>query len=205
MWELDHKEGWVLKNWCFEIVVLEKTLETSLDSKEIKPVIPKGNQPWILIGGTDAEAEAPILWPPDVKKWLTGKDPDARKDWRWEEKGATEDETVGWHHWLNGANSGSWWWTGKPGMLQSMGLQRVRHNWVTEQQQNVYTVYKLLIFLKKIQPAVVAILTPLQAWSYLILTTNLGGQSCCYSSFLDEALEGQLKRFASDACGARMH
>ena len=101
MWELDHKEGWVLKNWCFWTVVLEKTLESPLDSKEIKPVNPKGNQSWIFIGRTDAEAETLILWSPDVKKWLTGKDPDAGKDWGQEEKEVTEDEMVGWHHWLN--------------------------------------------------------------------------------------------------------
>ena len=102
MWELDHKEVWVPKNWRFRTVVLEKTLESPLDCQEIKPVSLKGNQPWIFIGRTDAEAEAPILWPPDVKSQLTGKDPDAGKDWRQEEKGMTEDEIVGWHHWLNG-------------------------------------------------------------------------------------------------------
>ena len=92
MWELDHKEGWAPKNWCFPTVVLEKTLESPLNNKEIKPVNPKGNQPWIFIGRVDAEA--PILWPPDVKSQLTGKDPDAGKDWRQEEKGMTEDEMV---------------------------------------------------------------------------------------------------------------
>ena len=100
--ELDHKKGWVPKNCCFQTVVLEKTLESPLDCKEIKPVKPKGNQPWIFIGRTDAEAEAPILYPPDVKSWLTGKNPDARKDWEQEEKGTTEDEMVGWHYRLNG-------------------------------------------------------------------------------------------------------
>jgi len=102
MWEFDHKEGWALKNWYFRTVVLKKTLESSLDSKEIKVVNPKGNQPWIFIRRTDAEAEAPILWSPNVKKRLIGKDPDAGKDWRKEEKGTTEDEMVGWHHWLYG-------------------------------------------------------------------------------------------------------
>ena len=97
MWELDHKEGQAPKSGCFRTVVLEKTLESPLDSKEIKPVNPKGNQPWVFTGRT--EAETPIPWPPDVKSWLTGKDPDAGKDWRQEEKG---DEMVGWHHWLNG-------------------------------------------------------------------------------------------------------
>ena len=102
LWELDHKEGWVPKNWCFEIVVLEKTPESPLDSKEIKPVNPKGNQPLIFTERTDAETETTILWPPNVKSQLTGKDPDAKKDWWQEEKEVTEDEMVGWHHWLNG-------------------------------------------------------------------------------------------------------
>ena len=102
MWELDHKEGWAPKNWCFWTVVLEKTVESPLDSKEIKPVHPKGDQSWIFSERTDAEMEAPIFWPPDGKNWLTGKDPDAGKDWRQEEKGTTEDEMVGWHHQLNG-------------------------------------------------------------------------------------------------------
>ena len=101
MWELDHKEGWEPKNWCFRTVVLEKTLESSLDSKEIKSVNPKGNQSWIFVGRTDAEAETPVLWPPDGKSWLTWKDADAGKDWRQEEKGTTEDEVVGWYHQLN--------------------------------------------------------------------------------------------------------
>ena len=101
MWELDHKEGWELKNWYFWTVVFENTLESPLDWK-IKLVNPKGNQPWVFIGRTDAEAEFPIFWPPDAKSWLIGKDPDAGKDWRWKEKGMTEDEMVGWHHWLKG-------------------------------------------------------------------------------------------------------
>ena len=105
MWESDHKECWVPKNWCFWTVVLEKTLETLLDNKEIQPVHPKGNQSWMSIGRTDAEAEAPILWPPDAKNWLTGKDPDSEKDWRKEEKGMTEDEMVGWHYQPDGHES----------------------------------------------------------------------------------------------------
>ena len=104
MWELDYTESWAPKNWCFWIMVLEKTLERPLDCKEIQPVHPKGNQSWIF--RTDAEAEAPILWPPDVKSWLIWKDSDAGKDWGWEEKGMTEDEMVGWHHRLNGHESG---------------------------------------------------------------------------------------------------
>ena len=102
MWELDYKESWTPKNWCFWIVVLEKTLEGPLDCKEIQPVHPKGNQSWVFIGRTDAEAETLILWPPDTKNWLIWKDPDAGEDWRREEKRTTEDEMVGWHHQLNG-------------------------------------------------------------------------------------------------------
>ena len=102
MWGLDYKESWVPKNWCFCTVVLEKTLDSPLDSKENQPFHPKGNQSWIYIGRTDAEAETPILWPIDAKNWLFGKDPDAGKDWRQEEMGMTEDEMVGWHHRLNG-------------------------------------------------------------------------------------------------------
>ena len=133
------KEGWAPKNWFFRIVVLEKTLQSPLDCKEVKPVDLKGNQPWIFIGRTDAEAEAPILWPPDVKNWLTWKDPDAGKDWRQEEKRAT-----GWDGWTASptwtwvrATSGRWWRTGKPGVLQSVGLQRVGHDLGTKQQQQL--------------------------------------------------------------------
>ena len=136
MWELDHKESWAPKNWCFWTEVLEKTLESPLDSKEIRPVHPKGNQCWIFIGRTDAKAEPTILWPPDLKNWLGGKDPYAGKNWRQEQKGMTED----WDGWMESltqwtwiwVNSGSWWWTGRPGVLQSMGSQRVRYNWATE-------------------------------------------------------------------------
>ena len=111
MSELDYKESWVLKNWCFWTVVLEKTLESPLDCKEIQPVHPKGDQSWMFIGRTDVETETPILRQPDAKSWLIGKDPDAGKDWGQEEKGTTEDEMVGWHHRLDGhewVNSGSW-------------------------------------------------------------------------------------------------
>ena len=102
LWELDYKESWVLKNWCFWTVVLEKTLESPLDCKEIQPVHPNGDQSLVIIGRTDAEAETPILRPPDMKNWLIGKDPDAGKDWRLEKKVMTGDEMLGWHHWLNG-------------------------------------------------------------------------------------------------------
>ena len=135
MWELDHKVGSAPKNWCFWTVMLEKTLESPLDCKEIKPVHPKGNRSWIFIRGTDAETEAPILWPPDAKSWLIRKDTDAGKDWRQEEKGTMEDEMVGWYHqldWHVWASSGSWCWTGKPGALQFMELLWIRHDWATE-------------------------------------------------------------------------
>ena len=102
VWELDYKESWAPENWCSWTVVLEKTPESHLNCKEIQPDNPKGNQPWIFIGRTDVEAEAPILWPPDAKRQLIGKDLGAGKDWRQEEKGITEDEMVGWHHWHNG-------------------------------------------------------------------------------------------------------
>ena len=133
--ELDHKESWALKNWCFWTMVLEKTLKSPLDCKEIQLVHPKGNQSWIFIGRTDAEAETPILWPPDVKNWLIGKDPDAGEDWRQEEKGMRK-----WDVWMSSltrwtwvwTSSGSWWWTGRPGLLQSMGSQRVRGDRSTE-------------------------------------------------------------------------
>ena len=125
------------KNWCFWTVMLEKTLESPLDCREIQPVHPKENQSWIFIEKTDAEAEAPILWSPDVKNWLIWKVPDAGKDWRQEEKGTTEDETVGWHHQLKTwvwVDSWSWWWTGRPGVQQSMGHQESdtteQPNWV---------------------------------------------------------------------------
>ena len=106
MWELDYKESWALKNWCFWTVVLEKTLESPLDCMEIQPVHPKGDQSLVFIGRTDVEAETPILWPPDAKSWLIGKNPDAGKDWRQEQKGTTEYEIVGWHHLLDGHGFG---------------------------------------------------------------------------------------------------
>ena len=108
MWELDYKESWVLKNWCFWTVVLEKTLESPLDCKEIQPVHSKGAQSWVFFGRTDAKAETPVLWPPHAKSWLIGKDSDAGRDWRQEEKGTTEDEMAGWHHRLDGHEFG---WT----------------------------------------------------------------------------------------------
>ena len=135
MWELDYKESWAPKDWCFWTVMLGKTLESPLDYREIQPVHSKGNQSWIFIGRIDVEAETPILWPPDSKNWLIGKDPDAGKDWR-----GREGDDRGWDGWMASptqwtwiwVNSRSWWWTGRPGVLQSMGSQRVRHDWATE-------------------------------------------------------------------------
>ena len=135
MWELECKESWVLKNWCFWTVVLKKTLESLLDCREIQRVHLKGDQSWVFIGRTDAETETPVLWPPDVKSWLIGEDPDAGKDWRQEEKG-----TTGWDGWMASptrwtwvwVNFGGWWWTGRPGVLQSKGSQRVRHDGATD-------------------------------------------------------------------------
>ena len=133
MWELDYKESWALKNWCFWTVVLEKTVESPLDWEEIHP---KGDQSWVFIGRTDAEAETPILWPPDEKNWTHWKRP-----WCWERlKVGGEGDARGWVGWMASptrwtwvwVNSWSWWWTGRPGVLQPMGSQRVRHDWATE-------------------------------------------------------------------------
>ena len=135
MWELDYKESWAQKNWCFWGVVLEKTLESPLDCKEIQPVHPKGDQSWVFIGRTDVEAETPIVWRPDAQGWLIWKDPDAAKDWGQVVKG-----TRGWDGWMASptqwtwvwVDSINWWWTGRPGVLQFMGSQRLGHNWATE-------------------------------------------------------------------------
>ena len=135
MWELECEESWTPKNWCFWTVVLEKTLESPLDCKEIQPVNPKGNQSWIFIGKTDVEAETPILWPLGAKSWLIGKDSDARKDRRQEEKRMTEDEVVGWHHQLDGQE-----FEEAPGAGDGQGSLvccspwscRIGHDWVTE-------------------------------------------------------------------------
>ena len=136
MWELDHQKIWAPKNWCFWIVMLEKTLESPLDSKQIKAVNPKRTQSWIFIGRTDTEAKAPILWPPNAKKLTYWK-----RLWFWERsKAGGEGDGRGWDGWMESltwwtsvwAGSGSWWWAGKPGVLQSLGSQRVGHDWVTE-------------------------------------------------------------------------
>ena len=135
MWELDWEEGWETKNWCFWTVVLEKTLESPLDCKEIQPVHFKGDQPWHFFGRNDAKAETPVLWPPHAKSWLIGKDSDAGRDWGQEEKRMTKDEMAGWHHWLDGRESE---WTlgvgdGQEGLecCNSWG-RRVGHNCATD-------------------------------------------------------------------------
>ena len=159
MWELDHKESWVPKNWCFWAVVLEKTLESPLHFREIKPVNPKGDQSWIFIGRTDAKAEAPILWPPD-KELTHWKSP-----WCLERlKAGGEGDDRGWDDWIASlsrwtwiwASSRSWWWTGKPGMLQFMGLQRVEHDWATELNWRMLFSYStnIIFWLKIIFPGI---------------------------------------------------
>ena len=142
MWELNHRESWVPKNWCFWIVVLEKTLESPLDCKKIKPINPKGNQSWIFIGRNDADAEteAPMLWSPDVKSQLIGKDLNAGKDWGQDRKGVTEGEMVGWHHRFNGHEFGQTLGDseeqGSLGCSSPGGSQWVGHDWTTEQQES---------------------------------------------------------------------
>ena len=136
MWEFDYKEGWAPKNWCFWTMVLEKTLESPLDCKEIHPVHSKGDQPWVFFGRNDAKAETPVLWPPHVKSWLIGKDSDAGSGWGAGEEG----DDRGWDGWMASTtwwtwvwvSSGSWWWTGRPGVLWFMGSQRVGHDWATD-------------------------------------------------------------------------
>ena len=136
MWDLDYNESWAPTNWCFWTMVLEKALESPLDCKEIQPVHPKGEQSWMFTGRTDAEAETPVICPPHAISWLIGKSPDAGRNWRQEEKGVTEDEMVGWHHQLDGhgleLTLGVGDGTGRPGVLQFMGLQWVGHDWATE-------------------------------------------------------------------------
>ena len=154
MWVLDHKECWALENRFFWTVLLVKTLESPLDSEEIKPVSPERKQPWIFIGRTDTKAKAPILWSPDAKNWLVGKDPDAGKDWGQEEKGTTEDEMVGWHQRLNGHE-----FEQTPGDSEGQGslaccspwVHRVGHNWATEWWRTAIVIYKN-IYLERLKP-----------------------------------------------------
>jgi len=146
------EEGWAPKNWCFLTVVLEKTLESPLDCKEIQPVHSEGDQPWDFFGRNDAKAATPVLWPPHVKSWLIGKASDAGRDWGQEEQGTTEAEMAGWASltrwtWV-WVNSGSWWWTGRPGVLRFMGLQRVGHDWANE--LNWTEPISILVYLHRI-------------------------------------------------------
>ena len=196
MWELDHKESWVPKNWCFWTVGLEKALESPLDCKEIQPVHPKGNQSWIFIGRTNGEAEVPTLWPPNAKNWFIGKDPDAGKDLRQKKKGTTEDEMV----WMASltrwtwvwASSRNWWRTGKHGVLQSMGSKRIRYNWATEQRppEKSPSCYSLLTF--PLTSCLVGFISDTTLISFIVflslnlyLTVSSGIQSCisilCFS------------------------
>ena len=151
---MDHKEGWEPKNLCFWTVVLEKTLESPLDCEKIQSVHPKENQSWLFIGRTDAEAETPILWPPDAKNWLIRKDPDAGKDWRWEEKGTTEDEMVVWHHWWDehefeqalGVGDG------QGGLAcYSPWSCRLRHDWATELNWTLNLIWKMEYFFLRLR------------------------------------------------------
>ena len=143
MWELDYEESWAQKNWCFWTMVLEKTLESPVDCKEIQPVHPKGDQSWVVIGRADVEAETPIFWPPDAKSWLIGKDPNAGKDWGQEEKGTKEDEMVGWHHRLDGHGFG---WT--PGVGDGQGSWGRKESDTTERLNwtELIGIYFLIYF-----------------------------------------------------------
>ena len=149
MWELDYKESWAPKNWCFWTRVLEKTLESPLNLKEIQPVHPKGNQSWVFIGRTDAESETRVLWPPDVNSWLIWKDPHAGKDWRWEVKGTTEDEMVGWRHWLSGhefeETLGAGDGEGGLACCSPWG-HRVGHDWTIELTDWLTEIFRMFYF-----------------------------------------------------------
>ena len=154
MWELDYKESWALKNWCFWTVLLRKTLESPLDCKEIQPVHPKGNQSLIFIGRTDVEAGTPILWPPDVKNWLIGKDLDAGKDWRQEEKGMTKDEMVGWHHRLEGHELQELVMDREAWRAAVHGSQRVGPEWMSKLRKNkhpqlYHQVFELMLLVRE--------------------------------------------------------
>ena len=165
MWELDCEESWMPKNWCFWTVVLEKTLESPLDCKEIQPVHPKGDQSWVFFGSTDAKAETPILWPPHAKSWLIGKDSDAGRDWGQEEKGTTEDEMVGWHHRLDGHE---FEWT--PGVGNGQGGLACCSSWGHKESDWVTELTSWLKWLERAFPVVHIVKNPLavqetQVWS----------------------------------------
>ena len=172
MWVLAHKEGWMSKKWCFQTVVLEKTLKSPSDCKKMKTVNPEGNQPWILTRRIESEAEAPILWPPDVKGWLIGKDPDAGKDWGQEEKGMAEDEIVGWHHQLNRH------WLGCPGVGDGQGCLACCGSWGHRESDTTerlnWTEWK--IYVHKKQPCVYkpALFVPAPVWGKKSICSPVG-------------------------------
>ena len=188
MWELDCEESWTLKNWCFWTVVLEKALESPLDCKEIQPVHSEGHQPWDFFGGTDVEAETPVLWPPHAKSWLIGKDSDAGRDWGQEEEGTTADEMAGWHHWLDGRESE---WT--PGVADGQGGlaccdswgrkesdMTERLNWTAMLRENVYlksyvepkNAYNISTWFSKQHPCSGCIMQPCIRVSLMLSSVN---------------------------------
>ena len=164
MWELDYKESWVLKNWSFWTVVLEKTLESPLDCKEIQPVHPKGDQSWVFIGRTDVEAETPILWPPDVKNWLIWKDPDSGKDWRQEEKGTTEGEIAQWHHRLNGHGFEKTLGVGDGQGGLACCSPWGRKEWATELKCSLHDCYLKLSMADKAWLFIISVATSTRSW-----------------------------------------
>ena len=175
MWELDCEDSWALKNWCFWTVMLEKTLESPLDCKEIQPVHSKGDQPWVFFGRTDAKAEIPVPWPPHAKSWLNGK------DWCWEGLGAGgEGDDRGWDGWMASLtrwtwvweNSGSWWWAGRPSVLQFMGSQRVGHDWATELNWNLSN------FTTSQAPSLLPVI-PLSLWKFFPLNAQFNEELSC--------------------------
>ena len=187
MWELAYKESWALKNWCFWTLVLEKTLESPLDCKEIQPVHPKGNQSWMFIGKTDTEAETPILWPPDAKNWFTGKDPGAGQDWRLEEKGTTEDERV----WMVSPILCTWVWASL-GSCEGQGSLECcspwghkvsdmteRPNWTDNYSLTWKGVFCLFVFRIKQYSLVLPAFENLHRWNHTI---------CCLCGFLNSSL-----------------
>ena len=193
MWELDYKENWATKNWCFWTVVLEKTLKSPLDCKEIQPVHPKGYQSWMFIGRTDVEAETPILWPAHVKSWLIGKDSDAGRDWGQEEKGTTEDEMAGWHHRLDGRE---FEWTlgvgdGQGGLAccNSWGYKESdtteRLNWVAKSYPTPATPWTAAcpLLCPPLFPKVFYNSCPLSWWCYITISSSVVPFSSCPKSF----------------------
>ena len=196
MWELDHDKGRTRKNWCFWTVLLEKNLKSPLDCKEIQPVHPKGNQSWILTGMTDAEPETPILWPPDVKSQLIGKDPDAGKDWGQEEKGSTDGWIASLSQWTwVWAKSRRWWRTRKPGELQFMRSQN--QTWLsdfttTTKETNKYSSHTLCYMYVYVQFSSIQSLSRVQLFAYLCLFIYMSTYTCHITEFSQPLYEGGL-------------